>query len=82
MRETFEKRSILFNAKKGEKFNHRHTLSISRINPPKFGGGLKFETDAGIGPRLNIKYGFNWAGKRGRFSKVSEVGTRTQNYRQ
>jgi len=22
-----------------------HTLSISKINPPKFGGGLKFEPD-------------------------------------
>ena len=25
-----------------------NTLSISRINPPKFGGGLKFESDADI----------------------------------
>jgi hypothetical protein len=25
-----------------------NTLSILRINPPKFGGGLKFEPDAGI----------------------------------
>jgi hypothetical protein len=25
-----------------------NTLSISRINPPKFGGGLKFESDAEI----------------------------------
>ena len=31
--------------KKDENFKHRHTLSISRINPPKFGGGLKFESD-------------------------------------
>jgi len=30
--ETFEKCSILFKAKKGENFNHRNTLSISRIN--------------------------------------------------
>ena len=49
-----------------ENFNHRHTLSISRINPPKFGGGLKFEPvdksrSAGT-PEL---------GKRGRFAKVS-----------
>jgi len=29
--ETFEKRSILFKAKKGENFNHRNTLSILRI---------------------------------------------------
>jgi hypothetical protein len=26
-----------------------NTLSILRINPPKFGGGLKFEPDAEIG---------------------------------
>jgi hypothetical protein len=31
--------------KKDENFNHRNTGSISRINPPKFGGGLKFESD-------------------------------------
>jgi hypothetical protein len=47
--ETFEKRSILFKIKEGENFNHRNTLSILRINPPKFGGGLKFEPDDGIG---------------------------------
>jgi len=29
--ETFEKCSILFKAKEGENFNHRNTLSISRI---------------------------------------------------
>ncbi len=28
-----------------------HTLSILRINPPMFGGGLKFEPDAGIGQK-------------------------------
>jgi hypothetical protein len=61
-RETFEKCPILFKDKKGENFNHpgticrtygagRNTLSISRINPPKFGGGLKFEPDAGIGQK-------------------------------
>jgi hypothetical protein len=49
--ETFEKRSILFKIKKGDNFNRRHTWSISRINPPKFGGGLKFEPDAGIGQK-------------------------------
>jgi len=60
--ETFEKRSILFKAKEGENFNHpsticrtygagRNTLSILRINPPKIGGRLKFEPDAGIGQK-------------------------------
>ena len=29
--DTFEKRSILFNTKEGENFNHRNTLSILRI---------------------------------------------------
>jgi len=29
--ETFEKCSILFKSKAGENFNHRHTLSISKI---------------------------------------------------
>jgi hypothetical protein len=58
--ETFEKCSVLSKAKEGENFNHpsticrsygagRNTLSILRINPPKFGGGLKFESDPGIG---------------------------------
>jgi hypothetical protein len=46
--ETFEKCQFLFKFKKGDNFNHRNTLSISRINPPKIGGGLKFEPDAGI----------------------------------
>jgi len=32
--ETFEKYSILFKVKEGENFNHRNTLSISRINQP------------------------------------------------
>jgi len=43
--------------KEDENFNHRHTLSISRINPPKFGGGLKFESV----PR-GIGYAFHRAG--------------------
>jgi len=33
--------------KKDENFNHRNTDRISRINPPEFGGGLKFESDPG-----------------------------------
>ena len=31
VRETFEKRQFLFKFKKGDNFNHRNTLSISRI---------------------------------------------------
>jgi len=34
-----------------------HTLSISRINPPKFGGGLKFESDADIGGKDSFHSG-------------------------
>jgi hypothetical protein len=49
--ETFEKCIFLFEFKEGDYFNHRNTLSISRINPPKFGGGLKFEPDAEIGQK-------------------------------
>jgi len=56
--ETFEKHFPLiagFKTKSGDPaisgINHRHTLSISRINPPKFGGGLKFEPNAGIGQK-------------------------------
>jgi hypothetical protein len=59
----------LFKFKKGDNFNHRNILSISRSNPPKFGGGLKFEPD----PR-GIGYAFHGAqklSKKGRFEKVS-----------
>jgi hypothetical protein len=55
--ETFEKYSFLFKFKEGENFNHRNTLSISRINPPKAGGGLKLEPD----PR-EIGFAFHGAG--------------------
>jgi hypothetical protein len=51
IRETFEKCSFLSKAKEGENFNRRNTSSILRINPPKFGGGLKFEPDTGIGQK-------------------------------
>jgi hypothetical protein len=57
--EIFEKRSILFKSKEGENFNHRNTLSILRINPPKFGGGLKFEPDARIGQKGAFCKGLN-----------------------
>jgi hypothetical protein len=51
MIETFEKCSFLFKFKEVENFNRRNTLSILRINPPKFGDGLKFEHDAEIGQK-------------------------------
>jgi len=81
--ETFEKCSILFKIKKGENFNHpreigfafhgagTNTLSILRINPPKFGGGLKFEpAEAKRRSRLS---GTPELGKRGRFAKALMV---------
>ena len=54
--------------KEGENFNHPSTIcrtygagsntgSISRINPPKFGGGLKFEPDADIGEKDSFRSG-------------------------
>jgi hypothetical protein len=33
---------------------------------------VKIFTFLGLEPRLNIKYGFNWAGKPEHFSKVSK----------
>jgi hypothetical protein len=48
---TLTKCQYLFKFKEGENFSHRNTLSILRINPPKFGGGLKFEPDAEIGQK-------------------------------
>ena len=40
-----------------ENFNHRNTVSISRINPPKFGGGLKFSSDADISEKGSFRSG-------------------------
>jgi len=44
-KETFEKYSFLPEFKEEKNFNQMNTLSISMVNPPKFGGGLKFEPD-------------------------------------
>jgi hypothetical protein len=44
----------------------RNTLSILRINPPKFGGGLKFES-----VDKSRSAGTQELGKRERFAKVS-----------
>jgi hypothetical protein len=43
--------------KEDENFNHRNTGRISRINPPEFGGGLKFESDADIGGKDSFRSG-------------------------
>jgi hypothetical protein len=76
--ETFEKCEFLFEFKEGENFNHPdlkfigtgiHTLSISRINPPKFGGELKFEP---VGAKRRSRpSGTQKSDKKGRFAKVS-----------
>jgi hypothetical protein len=56
--------------------NRRNTWSILRINPPKFGGGLKFEPGPrGIGSAFH-RAGRNLSasgglGKKGLFAKVS-----------
>ena len=42
---------IFFKFKEGERFNHWDTLSILRINSPKFRGGLKLAPDAEIGQK-------------------------------
>ena len=43
--------------KEDENFNHKNTWSILRINLPKFGGGLKFESDADIGGKDSFRSG-------------------------
>jgi hypothetical protein len=65
----------LFELKEDGNFNHLNTLSISKINPPKFGGGFKFEPD----PR-EIGRAFHRAGaeigQKGSFAKVSIKGVK------
>jgi len=41
------------------------------VGPADRTGVVKIFAFLGLEPRLNIKYGFNWAGKIERFSKVS-----------
>jgi hypothetical protein len=50
----------------------RNTLSISRINPPKFGGGLKFEPVEA--KRRSRPSETQKLSKKGRFAKVSIRG--------
>jgi hypothetical protein len=38
----------------------RNTLSMLKINPPMFGGGLKFETDTGIGQKGSFCKGLHY----------------------
>jgi hypothetical protein len=69
-REAFEKYEFLFEFEEGDNFYHRNTLGILRINPPKFGGGLKFEP---VGTRCRFRStGTKKSGKKGGFSKGSE----------
>jgi len=48
----------LFKFKEDTNFNRRNTLSISRSNPPKFVGGLKFESEVEIGKKVVFFRGF------------------------
>jgi len=48
----------------GSNFNPQNTQCIPVV---------KIFAFLGLEPRLNIKYGFNWAGKIERFSKVSLI---------
>ncbi len=41
-------------------FNHGDTESFSRINPPKVGGGLKFESHADIGGKKSLRAGTHY----------------------
>jgi len=81
--EAFEKCSVLIKSKEDKNFNHpsticrtngtgRNTLSILRINPLKYGGGLKFESD----PR-GMGYAFHGAcagiGQKEAFCKGLEI---------
>jgi len=47
-------------------------LILKILNVADRTGVVKIIAFLGLEPRLNIKYGFNWAGKIERFSKVSE----------
>jgi hypothetical protein len=51
------KQGFFVKIKEGENFNHRNTGRISRINPPKLGGGLKFESDTDIGEKDSFRSG-------------------------
>jgi hypothetical protein len=57
----------------GSNFNPQNTQCIPAcpVGPADRTGVVKIFAFLAIEPRLNIKYGFNWAGKIERFSKVS-----------
>ena len=54
-------------------FNPQNTQCIPAcpVGPADRTGVIKIFAFLGLEPRLNIKYGFNWAGKIEHFSKVS-----------
>ena len=57
----------------GSNFNPQNTQCIPAcpVGPEDRTGVVKIFAFLGLEPRLNIKYGFNWAGKIEHFSKVS-----------
>jgi hypothetical protein len=59
-------------------FNPQNTKCIPAcpVGPADRTGVVKIIAFLGLEPRLNIKYGFNWAGKIEHFSKVSSFKTR------
>ena len=58
----------------GSNFNPQNTQCIPAcpVGPADRTGVVKLFAFLGLEPRLNIKYGFNWAGKIERFAKVSD----------
>ena len=84
LNETFAKRLLLPNsivldnrdlhfASTGSNFNPQNTLCIPAcpVGPSDRTGVVKIIAFLGLEPRLNMKCGFNWAGKIGHFSRVS-----------
>jgi len=57
----------------GSNFNPQNTQCIPAcpVGPADRTGVVKIIAFLGLEPWLNIKYGFNWAGKNEYFSKVS-----------
>jgi len=65
----------------GSNFNPQNTPCIPAcpVGPADRTGVVKIFAFLALEPRLNIKYGFNWAGKIEHFSKVSIFCIRIQN---
>jgi hypothetical protein len=62
---------FFFKTQEGETFTSKY-IDILRINPPKIGGGLKFEPASGIGQKETFLKGF-----ASRLGKILYVLSRT-----